>query len=87
MDSKIDHSNNVYKTKIEIYLTQSLGKSIVTETFIRTLKNKGYIYMIFFSKNISIDKLDGIVNKYIVYHNPIKIPADVKPRTYIDFAV
>ena len=39
------------------------------------------------SKNVSIDKLDNIVNKYSkTYHSLIKLkPADVKSSTYIDF--
>ena len=39
------------------------------------------------SKNVYIDKLDDIVNKYNnTYHKTIKIkPADVKHNAYIDF--
>ena len=39
------------------------------------------------SKNVYIDKLDDIVNKYInTYHRTVKMkPADIKSRTYIDF--
>ena len=38
------------------------------------------------SKNVYIDKLDNIVNKYNnTYHNTIKMkPVDVKSSTYID---
>ena len=36
------------------------GRSIVAEKFIRILKN----YMTSISKNVYIDKLDDIVNKY-----------------------
>ena len=38
-------------------------------------------------KNVYIDKIDNIVNKYNnISHRKIKIkPADVKPRIYIDF--
>ena len=38
------------------------------------------------SKNVYIDKLDYIVNKYNnTYHSTIKIkPVDVKPNTYIE---
>ena len=38
------------------------------------------------SKNVYIDKLDDIVNKYNnTYHRTIKMkPANVKPSTYID---
>ena len=40
------------------------------------------------SKNVFIDRLDDIVNKYNnTYHNTIKIkPVDVKSNTYIDFS-
>ena len=43
--------------------------------------------MISISKNVHIDKLDDIVNKYNnAYHNTIKMkPVDVKSVTYIDF--
>ena len=39
------------------------------------------------SKNIYIDKLDDIVNKYNnTYHSTIKMkPVHVKPNTYVDF--
>ena len=39
------------------------------------------------SKNVYIEKLDEIVNKYNnLYHKTIKMkPADVKPSMYIDF--
>ena len=39
------------------------------------------------SKNVQIDKLDDIVNKYNnTHHSAIKVkPADCKSTTYIDF--
>ena len=40
------------------------GKSVVAETFIRTLKNKIYKYVTSIPKNMYIVKLDDIVNKY-----------------------
>ena len=48
--------------------------------FIRTLKNKIYKYMTSVSKNVYIDKLDDIVNKYNnKYHSTINMnPVDVK---------
>ena len=60
--------------------------SVVTEKFIRNLKNKIYMnkkYMTSISKNAYIDKLDDIVNKYNnTYHNTIKMkPIDVKSIT------
>ena len=38
------------------------GKSVVAETFTRTLKTKIYKFMTSVSKNVYIDKLDDIVN-------------------------
>ena len=63
------------------------GKSVVAERFIRTSKTKIYKYMTSISKNVYIDKLDDIVNKYNnTYHRTIKMkPVDVKDNTYIDF--
>ena len=75
------------KNDIEIYSTHNEGKSDVSERFIRTLKNKIYKYMTSTSKNVHIDKLDDIVNKYSnTYHRIIKMkPVDVKPSSFIDF--
>ena len=65
---------------IKMYSTHNEGKSVVAERFVRTLKNKIYIYTNSVSKNVYIDKLDYIVNKYNnLYYNTIKIkPVDVK---------
>ena len=65
---------------IEMYSTHNEGKSVVGERFIRTLKNKIYKYMNSISKNVYIDKLDDIVNKYNnTCHSTIKMkPVDVK---------
>ena len=65
---------------IEMYSVHNEGKSVVAERFIRTLKNKFYKYVTSISKNVYIDKLDDIVNKYNnTYHRTIKLkPADVK---------
>ena len=72
---------------IEMYSTNNEGKSVVTERFIRTLKNKLYKYMTSISKNAYIDKLDDIVKQYNkTYHTSIKMkPVDVKDNTYIGF--
>ena len=53
---------------------------LLLKDFIGTLKNKFYFYMTSISKNLSIDKLDDIVNKYNnTYHSTIKInTVDVK---------
>ena len=70
----------VRKSGIEIHSTHNEGKSVVAERFIRTLKNKFYKYMTSVSKNVYIDKLDNIVNKYNnTYNSRIKMKAvDVK---------
>ena len=72
---------------IEMYSTHNKEKPVVTERFIRTLKNKIYKYMTSVWKNISVDKLDSIANTYNnTYHNTIKMkPADVKSSTHIVF--
>ena len=69
-----------------MYSTHNEGKLVIAERFIRTLKNKIYKYIASISKNIYIDKLDDIVDKYNnTYHNIIKMkPIDVKSSTFID---
>ena len=71
---------------IVMYSTHNEGKSVVAERFIKTLKSKIYKYMTSISKNVYIDKLDYIVDKYNnTYHTTIKmIPIDVKDNTYIN---
>ena len=49
---------------IEIYSIHDEGKPVIDERFIRTLKNKIYRYMTSVLKNVYIDKLDNIFNKY-----------------------
>ena len=67
---------------IEMYLIHNEGKSIVAERFIGTLDNKIYKNRTLISKNLCIDKLDNIVNKYNnIYHRTIKM----KPSIYINF--
>ena len=64
---------------MEMYSTYNEGKSVVAERFIRTLKKKTYKHMTLISKNVYIDELYDIVNKYNnTYHRTIKMkPADV----------
>ena len=71
---------------IVMYSTNNEGKSVVAERFIRTLKSKIYKYMTSISKNVYINKLNAIVNKYNnKYHTTIKMkPIDVKDNTYIN---
>ena len=47
-----------------MYSMHNEGKSVLSQRFIRTLKNKIYKYMTSVSKNVYINKLDDIVNKY-----------------------
>ena len=72
---------------VEIYSIQNKGKSVVAETFIRTLKINIDKSMTSISRNVYINKLDDIVNKYNnIYHRTIKMkPVDVNPSIYIDF--
>ena len=53
-----------------MYSIHSKGKSVVTEIFVRTLKNKICKYMNSISKNLYVDELDDIVHKYnkIIQH-------------------
>ena len=77
----------VQDNDIEIYSTHNEGKSVVTEGFVRTLETKICKYMTSISKNVYIDKLDDLINKYNnTYHSTIKMkPVDGKSSTYIDF--
>ena len=69
-----------------MYSAHNEGKSVVAERCIRTLKSKIYKCLTSVSKNVYIDKLDDIANRYDnTYHTAIKMrPIDVKPNTYID---
>ena len=71
-----------------MHLAHNVGKSVVVERFIRSLKNKTYKYMTSMSKNVYLDKLDDIVNKHSnAYHRTFKMkPVDVKTTTYINFS-
>ena len=71
---------------MEMHSTNNEGTFDVDERFIRTLKNEIYKYMTSISKNVYIDKLADILNKYNnTYHSTIKInPVDVKSGAYID---
>ena len=57
-----------------------MKENVIAERSARTLKSKIYKYMISISKNVYIDKLDDIANKYNnTYHNTIKMKlVDVK---------
>ena len=49
---------------IDIYATQNEGKSDIAEKVVRTLRNKIYRHIAAASKNVYVDKLDNIVDKY-----------------------
>ena len=65
-----------------MYSTHNKGKSVVAERCIEVLISKALTK----SKNMYIDKLDDIVNKYnSTHHITIKTKhVDVKPSTYIE---
>ena len=73
---------------IEIYSTHNEKKSVISERLIKTLKNKLYKYITSVSKNVYIDKLEHIKNKYNnTYHSTTKMkPVDVKSSTYINYS-
>ena len=52
------------RNNTEMYSTYNEGKSIVTERFISTLKNKIFKDMTATSKNLYFDVLDDIADKY-----------------------
>ena len=73
---------------IAIYSIHNHGKSVIAERFVKTIKNKIYKYMTSISKNVFIDKVGSIVDKYNnTKHRTIKMKLiDVKDNsTYIDF--
>ena len=72
-----------------MYSAHNKGKSTVAERVIRILMNKIYGYMASKSKDVSIDKVNDIVDEYNnTYHRTIKMRAiDVKTSTNIDFGV
>ena len=69
----VEHGSEFYKKKfknllkekdIEMYYTFNVGKSVVAERFIRTLKNKIYKHMTTIGENVYFNDLDDIVKKY-----------------------
>ena len=69
-----------------MYSTHNKGKPVIAERFIKIVKNKTYNCMAAISKNVYINKLNDLVNKYNnTCHSTIKIKlADVKSTTNID---
>ena len=80
MKSWLDENN------IEMYSMHNEEEFFIAEKFSRTFKNKIYKYMASISKNLYIDKIDDVVNKYNnTYVNKIKVkPVDIIVSTYID---
>ena len=70
-----------------MYSTYNEGKSVVAERFIRTLKNKIFKHMTTISKNVYIDVLNDIVNRYNnTIHKTIKMkPIDVTNDSYVEY--
>ena len=73
---------------IEMYSTYNEGKSVVAERFIRTLRNRIFKHMITISKNVYIDVLNDIVNKYnnTVHKTPKMKPTDVTGDSYAEYS-
>ena len=61
---------------IKIYATDNEEKSVVTERFIRILKNKIFKHITAISKNVYFDVLNDIVNKY---NNTVQRTIKMKP--------
>ena len=72
---------------IETYSRFNEGKSVVAKRFIRTLKNKIYKHMAAISKNVYVDALDNIFNKYNnTVHRTIKMkPIDVTDDSFAEY--
>ena len=71
----------------EMYSVYNIGKSVVAERFIRTLKNNICKYMTAISKNVYFDMLDDIINKYnnTVYRTIKMKPIDVTSDSYAEY--
>ena len=92
VDQGGDFYNNLFKrflriNDIEIYSTYNKGKSVVTERFIRTLKEKICKHMTAISKNVYFDVLDDIANKYnhAVYRTIKMKPIDITSDSYAEY--
>ena len=70
-----------------MYSTYNEGKSVVAERFIKTLKNNIFKHMTTISKNVYVDSLNDIVNKYNnTVHRTIKMkPIDVTGDSYVKY--
>ena len=64
-----------------MYSTFNKGKSVLAERFIRTLRSNIFKHMTAISKNVYIDVLDNIVNKY---NNTVHKTIKMKPINVTD---
>ena len=92
VDQKSEFYNNIFKkwlkdNDISMYSTHNEGKSVVTERFIKTLKNKIYKYLASISKNVYFNVLDDIVDKYNnAYNKTIKMKLiDVNEDSFAEY--
>ena len=93
VDQGSEFYNNSFKdflkiNKIEMYSTYNEGKSVVSERFIWTLKNKIFKHRTVVSKDFYFNVLDDIVNKYNnTVHRSIKMkPIDVTSDSYAEYS-
>ena len=70
-----------------MYSKYNKGKSVVTESIIRTLKNKIFKHMTPISKNVYFDVLDNIFDKdNDTVHRPIKMKyIDISGNSYAEY--
>ena len=70
-----------------MYSTYNKGKSLIAERFIKPLKHKVYKYMAAVGKNVYVDVLNDIVDKYNnTYHRIIKMkPIDVGDDSFAEY--
>ena len=70
-----------------MYPTYNEGKSVDAERFIRTLKNKIFKHMTAISRNVYLDVLDDIVNKYnnTIHRTKKMKPIDVISDSYVEY--
>ena len=80
----VDQGGEFYN---EMYLTYNEGKSVAAERFIRMLKNKIFKHMAAISKNVYLNVLHNIVNKYNnKVHRTIKMKTiDVTSDSYAEY--
>ena len=67
-----------------MYSTFNKGKSVLAERFIRTLRSNIFKHMTAISKNVYIDVLDNIVNKY---NNTVHKTIKMKPINVTDYSL